>query len=174
MSDKPPLFGLSEYEIRQKILSVTRRVYEIKDKAGNLLGYCKKERISMGPKFWFENLDGEEVGRITGKMFSALRRTYTIYDVAGNERGKIKRKLLKIFGSKYWLHDAEGNKLATVKGNIVRHNYKIISPDKKNLAEVGKAWISLTDSYGLTIETDEIDPLLMLSFIIIMDDQEHD
>ena len=172
MAEKPPLFGLKEYEIRQKILSLTRSTYEIKDKDGNLLGYCKKERISIGPKFWYETLDGEEVGKITGKMFSALRRTYTIYDVAGNERGKIKRKLLKIFGSKYWLHDAEGNKLATVKGNIVRHNYKIISPDKKRIAEVGKAWISLTDSYGLTIET-EIDPLLILSFIIIMDDQEH-
>jgi len=95
-------------------------------------------------------------------------------DWNGQVRGVLKKKLLKLFGSEYWVEDSNGNRILTIKGKFTAHNYKIID-DKtgKVVGEVSKKWLSLRDSYALKIYSDELDPFLALCIVIAIDVVEH-
>lgn len=166
-----PLFSQRKYVLDQRLLAV-RATYEIKDEAGNLLGYAKKKMLSIGPKLWFEDPQGNEIGRIEGKILSIGTKDYTVYDGGGALKGVVKKKMFA-FRPSYVIEGSSGQELAKVKGDLLVHDYTILSPDGRTLAQVSKKWVSLTDSYGLEIFSDEIDTFLALSFVITCDDIEH-
>jgi len=166
-----PLFSQKRYVLDQRLLAV-RATYEIKDGAGNLLGYAKKKVLSFGPKLWFEDLQGNEVGKIEGKIIAIGTKDYSVYDDTGALKGIVKKKVFT-FKPSYVIESSSGQELAKVKGNLLAHDYAILSPDGRTLAQVSKKWVSLRDSYGLEIVSDDIDPFLALSFVITCDDIEH-
>jgi uncharacterized protein YxjI len=170
-SQAHPLFSQRKYILDQRPLAL-RATYEIKDASSNLLGYAKKKMLSIGPKLWFEDLQGRELGKIEGKAIAIGTRGYSVYDEAGVLRGIVKKKLLA-FKPSYVIEDPSGRDLAKIKGKLLAHDYSILSPDGRTLAQVSKKWVSLRDSYGLEIFSDEADPFLALSFVTICDDIEH-
>lgn len=159
-----------QYLIEMK-LAALRDTYGIKDKNGNLLGYVKKQVISWGPKFWFEGTDGTRHGEIHGKLLT-IRPTFEIYDSYNQLKGVVKKKMMKFLGSEWWMENPLGLEVMRAKGNVMKHDYQLLTPDGKTLAQVHKKWASIRDSYCIDVLQPDYDRLLILSYIIAMDQTE--
>ena len=150
--------------------------------------------LSIGDDFWIENQNGERVFKVDGKALR-LRKTLFFEDMKGNRLAKIQERLLPIKETMV-VEDAEGNQLAVIKkgliaplgdhwsvnvrggpdldvqGNILDHEYSI-SERRRKIAEVSKAWFSLTDTYGVEIDEEQND-ILILAIAIAIDMMAHD
>jgi uncharacterized protein YxjI len=160
------VFAGNEYIIEQKIVAL-RDTFGIKDRSGKLLAYVKKKIVSWGPQFYFETPDGGRLGEMRGKVLT-VRPTFEIYD-AQSLVGVVKKKILKLIGSEWWLEDASGTEVARIKGNITEHNFSIQSPSGTEIAQIHKKWVSVRDSYGIEILSQELNPYLVVAYAIAMD-----
>jgi uncharacterized protein YxjI len=161
-----PVFSGTEYIIEQKIAAL-RDTFGIKDRNGNLLAYVKKKLVSWGPQFFFETPDGTRFGEMRGKVLT-VRPTFEIYDQQGLV-AVVKKKVLKLIASEWWLEDASGKEMGRIKGNITEHDFVIQSPSGSQVAQVHKKWVSIRDSYGVEIQSQGIDPYIVLAYVIAMD-----
>jgi uncharacterized protein YxjI len=161
-----PLFSGKEYIIEQKIATL-RDTFGIKDRNGNLLAYVKKKLVSWGPQFFFEAPDGTRFGEMRGKVLTA-RPTFEIYDQQGLV-AVVKKKVLKLLGSEWWLEDSAGKEIGRIKGNITVHDFVIQSPSGSQVAQVHKKWVSIRDAYGVEMQSQEIEPYIVLAYVIAMD-----
>ena len=159
-------FSGREYIIEQKIAAL-RDTFGIKDRNGNLLAYVKKKLVSWGPQFYFETPNGGSLGEMRGKVLT-VRPTFEIYDQRGLV-AVVKKKVLKLLGSEWWLEDSTGKEIARIKGNITSHEFSIQDPSGNTIAQIHKKWVSIRDSYGIEIKSQEIDPYLILAYAIAMD-----
>jgi len=163
------IFLGNEYIIEQKIVAM-RDTFGIKDRNGNLLAYVKKKIVSWGPQFWFETSDGTRLGEMHGKVLT-VRPTFEIYDTQGLV-AVVKKKILKLLGSEWWLEDNTGREIARIKGNITEHDFKVQSPTGSEIAIVHKKWVSVRDSYGIEIVSQELKPYVIVAYVIAMDHAE--
>ena len=151
--------------------------------------YLMKQRlISIGDDFFIKNKSGEQVYKVDGKALR-VRDTLIFEDLKGNELCHIQEKLLyfkdtvKIerdgmgsalvkkalftpFRDRFVVHLDNGEKLK-VKGNILDHEYKIRS-SKGKLARISKRWFRIRDTYGVQVEP-EADDVLMLAITVVID-----
>ncbi len=160
-----------EFTVDQRLLSI-RNTYVIKSKFGEQLGFIKQEFVSLGPKFWFEDNSGIRLGEVDGRILT-VRHEYEIKDQHGQVKARIKKKILKLLGSEWWMEDVEGREIARIKGNVVRHTYDVISPDKTTIARVHLNWATISDEYCVEIVRQDFDPLLVLGYAVAMDHVEH-
>ncbi len=160
------VFTGTQYIIEQKIVAL-RDTFGIKDRNGTLLAYVKKKLVSWGPQFYFETPDGTRMGEMRGKVLT-IRPTFEIYDTQGLV-AVVKKKVLKLLGSEWWLEDASGKEIARIKGNITEHNFSIQSPTGSQVALIHKKWVSVRDSYGIEILSQELDPYVIIAYAIAMD-----
>src|SRR5213083_1481830 len=109
-------FRGTQYVIDQKILAI-RDTFGIKDRNGNLLAYVKQQLVSFGPKFWYEDTNGQRLGEIHGKVLT-IRPTYEIYNAQGQMVAQVKKKLVSMLGEKWWMENSTGQEIAKMKGNI--------------------------------------------------------
>lgn len=154
----------------------------------------RQKLLSIGDDFWIENQKGERVFKVDGKALR-LRKTLFFEDLKGNRLAKIQERLLPIKETMV-VEDGEGNQLAVIKkgliaplgdhwsvnvrggpdldvqGNILDHEYSIAERRNK-IAEVSKAWFSLTDTYGVEIDDGQND-ILILAVAIAIDMMAHD
>ena len=154
----------------------------------------RQKLLSIGDDFWIENQKGDRVFKVDGKALR-LRKTLIFEDIQGNTLAKIQERLLPIKETMV-VEDAEGNQLAVIKkgliaplgdhwsvnvrggpnldvqGNILDHEYSI-SERRNKIAEVSKAWFSLTDTYGVEIDDGQND-ILILAIAIAIDMMAHD
>lgn len=154
----------------------------------------RQKMLSIGDDFWIENQKGDRVFKVDGKALR-LRKTLIFEDMQGNTLAKIQERLLPIKETMV-VEDAEGNQLAVIKkgliaplgdhwsvnvrggpdldvqGNILDHEYSI-SERRNKVAEVSKAWFSLTDTYGVEIDDGQND-ILILALAIAIDMMAHD
>jgi uncharacterized protein YxjI len=163
------VFSANEYIIEQKIVAM-RDTFGIKDRNGNLLAYVKRKIVSLGPQFWFESPDGTRLGEMRGKVLT-VRPTFEIYDPQGLV-AVVKKKVLKLFGSEWWLEDNYGREIARIKGNITEHDFMVQSPSGSPLAQVHKKWVSVRDSYGIEILAQDVAPYVIVAYVIAMDHAE--
>jgi uncharacterized protein YxjI len=160
-----------EFTVDQRLLSV-RNTYVIKNRLGEQLGFIKQEFVSWGPKFWLEDNDGVHWGEIDGKVLT-VHHEYEIKDKDGQVKARIKKKIMKLFGSEWWMEDPNGDEMARIKGNLVHHTYDIVAPDKTLIAKVHLNWATISDEYCVEIVRQDFDPLLILGYAIAMDHIEH-
>jgi len=163
---KTTVFSDKEYIIEQKIAAL-RDTFAIKDRNGNLLAYVKKKLVSWGPQFYFETPDGTGFGEMRGKVLT-VRPTFEIYDQQSLV-AVVRKKVLKLLGSEWWLEDPSGSEIGRIKGNITEHEFSIQSPSGASVAQIHKKWVSIRDSYGVEIQRQEIDPYVILAYVIAMD-----
>ena len=154
----------------------------------------RQKMFSIGDDFWIENQHGDRVFKVDGKALR-LRKTLFFEDLKGNKLAKIQERLLPIKETMV-VEDAEGNQLAVIKkgliaplgdhwsvnvrggpdldvqGNILDQEYAI-SERRQKVAEVSKAWFSLTDTYGVDINEGQND-ILILAIAIAIDMMAHD
>ena len=164
------MFNQNKYTIEQKLVAL-RDTYGVKDLNGNLLGYVKQKIVSVGPKFWFEDTNGVQLGEIDGKLVS-IHDEYDVKDQSGQLKARIKKKILNLIGSEWWMEDAQGQQIAKVKGNYSEHEYQILAPDGSVIAQIHKKWVTIRDSYNIEITRSDFDTFLVLSYVIAMDHVE--
>jgi uncharacterized protein YxjI len=160
-----------EFTVDQRLLSV-RNTHVLKNRFGEQVGFIKQEFVSLGPHFWFEDNSGSRIGDIDGKLLT-VHHEYAIKDKDGQIKARIKKKILKLFGSEWWMEDAEGHEIARIKGNVVHHTYDIVAPDKTTIAKVHLNWATIRDEYCVEIVKQGFDPLLVLGYAVAMDHVEH-
>jgi len=165
-----PQLNTSAYIIDQKILAI-RDTFAVKDRSGNLLAYVKQQLLSFGPKFWYEDTNGQKLGEIHGKVLT-VRPTYEIFDAQGQMVAQVKKKIVSFLGEKWWMENSSGQEIAKMKGNIWEHDYNIQDMSGQPIAQIHKKWVSVRDSYGIEIFNTSIDPYLILSYAISLDHTE--
>lgn len=166
------MLDCSEFTIDQSLLSV-RNMYVVKDRNGQQLGFIKQEYVSLGPHFWLEDNVGSHLGEIDGKVVT-VHHEYEVKDANGEIKARIKKKILKLFGSEWWMETPDGHELARINGNVVHHTYDITAPDKSVIAKVHLNWAAIRDEYCIEIIRKDFSPLLILGYAVAMDHVEHE
>jgi uncharacterized protein YxjI len=152
----------------------------------------RQQLFAIGDDFWIENGAGQRVFKVDGKALR-LRKTLILEDAAGVERYKIQEKLVHIrdtmeiegatgrvatvkkalispLRERYEVHFEAGGEWK-VQGNIVDHQYEIEGPGGK-IAEVGKKWFRVRDTYGVNVSPGQ-DDALVLAVAIVVDSMSH-
>ncbi len=160
-----------EFTVDQRLLTV-RNTYVIKDRIGQELGFIKQELLSWGPHFWFEDDAGTKFGEIDGKVLTA-HHEYQVKNDNGQLVAKVKKKILKLFGTEWWLEDAEGHEVARIKGNVVHHTYDMVASDKSVVAKVHRNWVTVSDEYCVEVVKQDFSSFLVLAFAVALDNVEH-
>jgi uncharacterized protein YxjI len=154
----------------------------------------RQNLISIGDDFWIENEGGKRVFKVDGKVLR-IRKTLVFEDLRGNKLCQIQERLLAIkdtmviedpdgwdmavikkaliapLGDR-WDVNVKGGRDLDVQGNILDHEYSIMQGRNK-VAEVSKAWFSITDTYGVEIAEGQND-ILILAVAIAIDMMAHD
>ena len=154
----------------------------------------RQKMFSIGDDFWIENQEGRRVFKVDGKALR-LRKTLIFEDMNGNELCQIQERWLPIRETMA-IDGPDGEQIAVVKkaliaplrdrwsvnvkngpdldvqGNILDHEYSIKEGWNK-IAEVSKKWLSLTDTYGVEIDSSQND-ILILAVAIAIDMMVHD
>ena len=152
----------------------------------------RQQMFAIGDDFWIENGAGQRAFKVDGKALR-LRKTLVLQDAGGRELYKIQEKLVHVRDTME-IEGATG-RIATVKkalvsplrerydvqfdagaewkvqGNIVDHQYEIEN-DAGRIAEVGKKWFRMRDTYGVQIAPGQ-DDALVLAVAIVVDQMAH-
>jgi uncharacterized protein YxjI len=133
-------------------------------KAGTMIG--KRMRTT---DVRFEGIDSALLGEIHETPTGIMRvtRKWNVYDAQGEFKGAVKEKP-KFVGSEWVLENVEGTTVATVKGDQKNHNYQVITADKYQQAIARCSFVN-KDSYGVDLMLSNLDPFLVLSYVVVLD-----
>ncbi len=161
---------------------------------GDATQYKMRERmVSIGDDYWIENSAGQKVFKVDGKAVR-VRDTLNFEDAHRNVLCKIQERMLRV-KDVMEVEDANGNSVATikkalispirdrftvkiksgpdleVKGNILDHEYTI-GEGRTKVAEVSKKWFRIRDSYGVQVDPDQ-DDVIILAVTVCIDQMAH-
>ncbi len=149
----------------------------------------REKLLSIGQDSYIEDADGQKVFHVDGKVMR-VRDTLFFKDMQGNQLAKIQERKLRIKDTME-IEGPDGERLALVKkalisplrerwvakigdgpdldvqGNILDHEYKI-SAGRHKVAEVSKRWFRVRDTYGVEIEPEQND-ILILAITVAID-----
>ena len=148
--------------------------------------------FSIGDDFWIENGAGQQAFKVDGKALR-LRKTLELQGPDGALHYRIREKLVSIrdvmevegptgtvatvkkalispLRERYDIHLADGSSWKA-QGNIVDHEYEIEGPAGR-IAEVGKKWFRVRDTYGIQVVPGH-DDALVLAIAIVIDQMAH-
>ena len=132
-------FGRPVIEVDGKVFSIHHTLI-MRDLNGNELATIKKQLVALSPTYHVTR-DGQEIAAIRKKIISPFVDRFRV-DIPGSEELR-------------------------VTGSLFEHNYTITWGNQV-VATVSKAWISLTETYGVDIAPGE-DDLLILATVLALD-----
>ncbi len=163
-------------------------------RGGDATRYQMREKlVSIGDDFWIENSQGQKVFKVDGKALR-VRKTLKFKDTHGNTLAQIQERKLRVKDSME-VEDANGKRVALVKkaiispirdrftvkikngpdldvkGNILDHEYTI-GEGRDKVAEVSKKWFRIRDSYGVQIDSEQ-DDIIILAVTVCIDQMAH-
>jgi uncharacterized protein YxjI len=148
----------------------------------------REKLVSFGDDFWIENDRGERVFKVNGKMMR-VRGTLDFENTEGKVKAQIQERMLRAKDSMA-IEDGKGHKAAEVKralitpirerwvvriadgpdlevqGDLLAHEYKI-GDGKQKVAKVSKKWFRIRDSYGVQVEPDQDDAVILAVTVAI-------
>ena len=156
--------------------------------------YQMREKLfAIGDDFWIETDGGERAFKVNGKalrirdtlvletpggdeVFTIQEKKLSVRDKMEIERdGKtaatVKKALISPLRERFSI-DVEGGEDMEAKGNIVDHEYKI-ERGGDDVAEVSKRWFRVRDTYGIKIDSEQ-DDALILAITVCIDQMTHD
>jgi uncharacterized protein YxjI len=160
--------------------------------AGAKTKYQMREKLaSIGDDSWIEDDSGNKVFKVNGKAMR-IRDTFLLEDANGNEVAKIQERKLHVRDT--MAIERGGKQIATVHrrivglrdhlkveiedghdmkvhGNLVDHEYEIEGEHGK-VAEVSKKWFRVRDTYGVEIQPEQ-DDALVLAVTVAVEDLTH-
>lgn len=156
---------------------------------GDAVRYQMREKlVSIGDDFWIEDAHGRRVFKVDGKALR-VRDTLRFEDEHGTELAKIQERKARVRDTME-IEGPDGSNLATVKkamitplrerysvsvsggpdleiqGNIVDHEYEI-SDGGHTVAEVSKKWFRVRDTYGVQVEPEQNDIVILAATVAI-------
>jgi uncharacterized protein YxjI len=146
----------------------------------------REQLLTIGDDFWIEDESGRRAFKVDGKAVR-VRDTFVLRDAAGNEAAKIQERVARVrdtmdierTGGNATVHknlvgirdrfkiDVDGGSDLTAHGNLVEHEYEI-ERDGPTIATVSKKWFRVRDSYGVEIQPDQ-DEALILAITVCID-----
>jgi uncharacterized protein YxjI len=148
----------------------------------------RQELVSFGDDFWIENDHGERVYKVNGKMMR-VRGTLEFENAEGKVKAQIQERMLRAKDS-IAIENGKGEKVAEVKralitpirerwvvkiadgpdlevqGDLLAHEYKI-GDGKHKAAKVSKKWFRIKDTYGVQIEPNQDDAMILAVTVAI-------
>ena len=150
--------------------------------------YRMREKVfAIGDDFWIEDDSGDRPFKVDGKALRA-RDTLVLEDSSGAELFSVQEKKVRVRDTMEIERD--GHTVATVrkalvsplrdrfaidvedgddmeaKGNVVDHEYKI-ERGGNQVAEVSKRWFRVRDTYGIEVEPQQDDALILAVTVCI-------
>lgn len=163
------------------------------DQGGAPIGVyqMRQQMFAIGDDFWVES-GGQRVFKVDGKALR-LRKTLVLENAGGQELYKIRERLVSVrdvmeiegpqgevakvkkalispLRERYEVDFAAGGSWH-VQGNILDHEYEISGPAGK-IAEVGKKWFRIRDTYGIQVMPGQ-DDALVIAVAIVVDSMSH-
>jgi uncharacterized protein YxjI len=146
----------------------------------------REQLLTIGDDFWIEDESGRRAFKVDGKAVR-VRDTFVLRDAAGNEAAKIQERVARVRdtmdierpGGNATVHkklvgirdrftiDVDGGSDLKAHGNLVDHEYEI-ERDGNTVATVSKKWFRLRDSYGVEIQPEQ-DEALILAITVCLD-----
>jgi uncharacterized protein YxjI len=158
---------MKRYVIRQKLIAITDN-FTIRTLDGAEAFHVKGRLLSIGDKLILQDIKNTNRLVIREKLLH-IRPTYKITR-SGRTLATINKRLLTVVRDKFKVSVNQGPDLEIV-GNIWAHEYRIMQQGRE-VAHVSKAWISMTDRYGVQVD-DEDNALLYLACAIVIDMISH-
>jgi uncharacterized protein YxjI len=161
--------------------------------AGPNVYQMRQQMFSIGDDFWIENGAGQRAFRVDGKalrirktlvleapngqeLYTIKEKLVTVRDVMTIERGDatvatVKKALISPLRERYDVDFEQGGSWK-VQGNIVDHQYEIEVDGGGAVAEVGKKWFRVRDTYGVKVAPGQ-DDALVLAVAVVVDSMAH-
>jgi len=151
------------YTLKHKILSIGGDS-TIKDGHGKDVYFVDGAAISIGRRLVIKDMQGHELATIHQTPI-ALTPTFEIHEKNGGS-ARVSMKLLSLRDR--LKIDVPGSDDLEAHGNLFHHEYDI-ARGHREVAHVSKRWIALTDSYGIEIDDDQ-DQVLLLACAVVIDE----
>lgn len=155
------------YIMKQKLLSFGDDFY-IKDENERDAFFVDGRAFSIGDKLAFKDLKGRELAFIRQKLL-AWGPTYEI-SRDGTIAAVVKKHVFALFHHRFTV-DVPGPNDIEAEGDFMDHEYTFRRGDRV-VATVSKRWFSWTDTYGIDIDDDE-DQVLILASAVVVDQACH-
>ncbi|HEX9013005.1 MAG TPA: LURP-one-related family protein [Anaerolineaceae bacterium] len=150
------------YILKHKLLSIGGDSM-IKDEHGQDVYFVDGAAISLGRRLTIKDMKGEHLAVIQQQII-ALTPTFEIEETHG-VKAHLSMKLLSLID--HLKIDVSGGDDLEAHGDIFHHEYSI-DRGGRTVAQISKAWIAITDSYGIEID-DQEDQVLLLSCAVVID-----
>lgn len=137
--------------------------FTIKDAEGRDVFFVDGKALSFGDQLSFQDLNGQEYAFIRQKLMS-WGPTYEIYR-GGELVAVVKKELFTFFHCKFTV-DVEGPDDLQASGDFMDHEY-VFKRGNRHVATVSRKWFSWSDTYGVDIDDQEDDVLILASTVII-------
>jgi uncharacterized protein YxjI len=159
----------TRYKIRQKMFSIGDDFW-IENQEGNRVFKVDGKALRLRETLFFEDMNGNKLCKIQERLLT-IKDTMVVEDADGHQMAVIKKGLIAPLGD-HWTVTVKGGPDLDVQGNILDHEYAVMQRRKK-IAEVSKKWLSITDTYGVEIDSGQND-ILILAVAIAIDMMSHD
>ncbi len=151
------------YTLQHKLFSIGGDSM-IKDQSGRDVLFVDGAAIALSRRLVIKDMQGHEVAEIN-KTIISLTPTFDIH-VKNGVSARVSMKLLSL--TDRLKIDVPGPDDLEARGDLFHHEYRIYRSGRE-VAQVSKAWIALTDSYGIDVADDQ-DQVLLLSCAVVIDE----
>jgi uncharacterized protein YxjI len=155
------------YVLKQKLLSWGDDFY-IRDADGRDVYFVDGKGFSLGNQLSFQDLAGTELAFIKQKLL-AWGPTYEITR-GGELMAVVKKELFALFHHRFSV-DVPGPDDLEAEGNFTDHEYEFRRGGRL-VATVSKQWFAWSDTYGIEIDDNE-DQVLLLASAVVVDQACH-
>jgi uncharacterized protein YxjI len=136
--------GAHAYGVKFHVEGLTKESWTFTDAAGQQVGKLTRAGVHVHPTFTLDRPGHGEV-TIAKANFMPVQETWR---VQGTELGDL-----------------------DVNGNLVDHEYAVTAPDGSTVGQASRAWVTIRDTYGVTV--DGVDPVVVLAAALAIDVIEH-
>ena len=161
--DDEPRNGAQRYQMREKLVSFGDDFW-IENDRGERVFKVNGKMMRVRGTLEFENTEGKVEAQIQERMLRA-KDSMAIEDGKGHKVAEVKRALITPIRERWVVRIADGPDLE-VKGDLLAHEYKI-GDGKQKVAKVSKKWFRVRDSYGVQIEPDQNDAVILAITVAI-------
>jgi len=159
----------TRYKIRQKLFAIGDDFW-IENQHGQKVFKVDGKALRLRETLIFENMNGEKLCQIQERWLP-IKETMAIDGPDGEQMAVVKKALIAPLRDKWDVKVKDGPDL-DVQGDFLDHEYSIKQGWNK-IAEVSKKWFSLTDTYGVEIDSGQND-ILILAIAVAIDMMAHD
>jgi uncharacterized protein YxjI len=161
--DTEPRDGAERYQMRQNLVSFGDDFW-IENDRGERVYKVNGKILRVRGTLEFENTEGKVKAQIQERMLRA-KESMAIENGKGEKVAEVKRALITPIRERWVVKIADGPDLE-VQGDLLAHEYRI-GDGKHKAAKVSKKWFRIRDTYGVQIEPNQNDAVILAVTVAI-------